>query len=98
MTYEQKAPEFLSVREAAELLRVAKRTITNWRRSGRLPFATLDGGRIRIRRAHALALLAPVALPAKSWQHTRHSDSDELPAALMRPVRKAEFADERQDS
>jgi excisionase family DNA binding protein len=94
MTYTQKAPEFLSTREAADLLRVTERSILNFRKRGRLPFAKLDSGAVRFRREHVLALMEDQPqLPAKSWQHTRISnDSSELPPGLLRPVRKSEFA------
>jgi hypothetical protein len=39
MTYTQKAPEFLSTREAADLLRVTERSILNFRKRGRLPYS-----------------------------------------------------------
>jgi excisionase family DNA binding protein len=93
MTYTQKAPEFLSTREAADLLRVTERSILNFRKRGRLPFAKLDSGAVRFRREHVLALMEDQPqLPAKSWIASRHRDSDELPPGLLRPVRKAEFS------
>jgi excisionase family DNA binding protein len=93
MTYEQKAPEFLSTREAADLLRVTERSILNFRQRGRLPFMKMESGAVRFRREHVLALMEPQpnTAPAKSWQATRYRDSDELPPGLLRPVRKSEF-------
>lgn len=97
MTYEQKAPEFLSTREAADLLRVTERSILNFRQRGRLPFMKMESGAVRFRREHVLALMEPqpTVTPAKSWQATRHDmseDAAELPPGLLRRHRKAEFA------
>jgi excisionase family DNA binding protein len=93
MTYTQKAPEFLSTREAAELIRVNERSILNYRKTGRLPFAKLDSGAVRFRREHVLALMKDQPAPAapKSWTATRPSDDDLAlpPMAMLRPVRKA---------
>jgi excisionase family DNA binding protein len=92
MSHTQKAPEFLSTREAADLLRVTERSILNFRQRGRLPFMKMDSGAVRFRREHVLALMEPATVQpaAKSWQATRWtSDSQELPAALLRPLRRA---------
>ena len=96
MSYTTKAPEFLSTREAADLLRVTERSILNFRKRGCLPFMKLDSGAVRFRRDHLLALMEdqPTAAPQKSWTHTRISnDSSELPPSILRaPSRKAEFS------
>jgi excisionase family DNA binding protein len=84
-------PSYLTQREAADLLRVSERQISRYRASGRLAFLKLDGG-IRFHREHVEAMLAPPAPPAKSFVHTRWTDdSQELPAHLLRPIRKSAF-------
>jgi excisionase family DNA binding protein len=92
MAYTAKAPDFLTTREAAELLRVTERTILNFRKAGKLPYQKL-GSQVRFRREHCLALMAPatVSTAGKSWTHTRISaDASELPHAYTRePSRKA---------
>jgi excisionase family DNA binding protein len=95
MTYTQKAPEFLSTREAADLLRVTERSILNFRKKGRLPFAKMESGAVRFRREHVLALMQdqPAPTAQKSWTPTRWTeDASELPASITRPIRKSEFA------
>lgn len=58
-------PEYLTVAEAAALLRVHPRTILNRIRDGRLPAKRLQGGKTSlIARADALALLQDVS-PAR---------------------------------
>jgi excisionase family DNA binding protein len=52
-------PKILTVREAAELLRVTERCIAQWKADGRLPAMKL-GGYIRFKREDVLALLQPV--------------------------------------
>jgi excisionase family DNA binding protein len=94
MSYTQKAAEFLSTREAADLLRVTERSILNFRQRGRLPFMKMDSGAVRFRREHVLALMEaqPTVAPAKSWQATRWTSdySKELPASITRaPIRRA---------
>jgi excisionase family DNA binding protein len=87
-------PSFLTIREAAELLRCSESTIQRMRASGRLAFQKLGGNGIRFRREHVEAMLSPATVElAKSWQATRWtSDAQELPPALLRPVRKSAFA------
>jgi excisionase family DNA binding protein len=83
-------PEFLTTDEAASLIRSTARTIQRYKREGKLPFMKM-GSRVRFRRSHVLALLAPGAAVAvgKSW--TR--DAQELPSQILRaPSRKAEAA------
>jgi excisionase family DNA binding protein len=92
MTYTQKAAEFLSTREAADLLRVTERSILNFRKSGRLAFMKMDSGAVRFRRENALALMEPQpAVAGKSWTATRQSDEDLglPPMSMLRPVRRA---------
>jgi excisionase family DNA binding protein len=94
MTYTQKAAEFLSTREAAELIRVTERSILNYRQRGRLPFMKMDSGAVRFRREHVLALMKdqPAVTAPKSWQHTRiTADAAELPEQFHRGVRASQF-------
>ena len=88
--------DFLNQREAADLLRVSERTIKRYRASGELPFLKVGNG-VRFRREHLERLMKPgmptAAVPPRSWIHTRHRDADELPANLLRPVRRSEFAE-----
>jgi excisionase family DNA binding protein len=93
-----KADEWLTGREAAELLKLTVRSIENHRAAGRLPFMKTATGSVRYRRQHVEALLkpgtpSPVA-PGKSWTATRwtSNDASELPPGLPRPVRKSAFA------
>jgi len=89
--------ELLTQREAASLLRVSERQISRYRATGALPFQKIDSKGVRIRREHVEAMLKPgtpsaTAAPPKSWQHTRITeDAAELPAALLRQHRKADF-------
>jgi excisionase family DNA binding protein len=93
MSYTTKAPDFLTTREAAELLRVTERTILNFRKAGKLPYQKL-GSNVRFRRENVIALMGPATVTApKSWTATRWTgDAFELPASITRPVRKSEFA------
>jgi excisionase family DNA binding protein len=80
-------PAFLTIREAADLLRVSESTIQRYRASGKLAFQKLGVNGVRFRRELVLALLEPGAAeePAKSW--TR--DAQELPRVFLRPIRRA---------
>jgi excisionase family DNA binding protein len=95
MTYTKAEPEFLTTDEAAALISVTPRTIQRLKYDGKLAFMKM-GSRIRFRRSNVLALLKPgfPTAPVKSWTPTRFSrDADELPAGLLRPVRKSAFAE-----
>jgi excisionase family DNA binding protein len=71
MSYTTKASDFLTTREAAELLRVTERTILNFRKAGKLAYQKL-GSNVRFGREHVLALMGPATVTApKSWQATR---------------------------
>jgi excisionase family DNA binding protein len=87
-------PSFLTIREAAELLRCSESSIQRMRSSGRLPFMKLGDNSVRFRREAVEAMLkdaTPVA--PKSWAHTRITpDASELPFGIRRPFRRAEFA------
>jgi excisionase family DNA binding protein len=95
----EKADEWLTGKEAAELLKLTVRSIENHRAAGRLPFMKTATGSVRYRRQHVEALLkpgtpSPVAA-GKSWTATRWTSDDakELPRFLTRePSRKAEAA------
>jgi excisionase family DNA binding protein len=92
MSFTTKAAEFLSTREAADLLRVTERSILNFRKRGRLPFAKMESGAVRFRREHVLALMEDQPAPPapKSWQATRQTDDDLglPPMAMLRPARR----------
>jgi excisionase family DNA binding protein len=95
-----KADEWLTGKEAAEVLKLTVRSIEKHRAAGRLPFWKSDTGSVRYRRQHVEALLKPgtpsaAAAPLKSWTATRWGSDDarELPDSVTRaPSRKAEFA------
>ena len=86
-------PDLISQREAADILGVSEKQIAKYRATGRLAFARLDNGGIRIHRAH-VERLAPRAASRKSTAPVRVSDdARELPASILRaPSRRAEFA------
>jgi predicted site-specific integrase-resolvase len=85
-------PDTVSQREAADILGVTEKQIAKYRATGRLAFARLDNGGIRIHRAH-VERLAPRAAPRKSKAPVRISaDARELPLQLRRPFRKADIA------
>ena len=85
-------PDLISQREAADILGVSEKQIAKYRATGRLAFARLDNGGIRIHRAH-VERLAPRAAPRKSTAPVRVSDdAKELPLQLRRPIRRADFA------
>jgi excisionase family DNA binding protein len=85
-------PAFLTAQEAADVLRVSMSTIARWRSTGRLPFQRVGVNGVRFRLEHVTALVTEgtpsPAAPQKSWQATRHRDSDELPSQLMKPIRR----------
>jgi excisionase family DNA binding protein len=85
--------EYLTQREAADLLRVSERQISRYRASGKLAFLKLGTGSIRFHRAHVESLLSPAPRPVagKSWQAVRITpDAQELPSSILRaPSRKA---------
>jgi excisionase family DNA binding protein len=94
-----KADEWLTGKEAAEVLKLTVRSIEKHRAAGRLPFWKSDTGSVRYRRPHVEALLKPgtptaTAAPAKSWTATRWtSDASELPPSILRaPSRKADLS------
>lgn len=80
---------YLTIKEAAEYLRVTERSIMRFRASGRLPALKLSGF-TRFKREDVAKLLepaAPIKGPAagKSWQHTRVTDdASELPPFVRR--------------
>jgi excisionase family DNA binding protein len=82
-------PDYLTPREAADLLRVSERTISRYRVRGELPFQKLGSNGVRFRREHVERLLSPGDArpqPAKSWQATRVTpDAKELPESILRP-------------
>jgi excisionase family DNA binding protein len=91
-----KADEWLTGKEAAEVLKLTVRSIEKHRAAGRLPFWKSDTGSMRYRRQHVEALLKPgtpsaAAAPQKSWAATRWtSDAQELPDSIKRaPSRRA---------
>jgi excisionase family DNA binding protein len=93
-----KADEWLTGKEAAEVLKLTVRSIEKHRAAGRLPFWKSDTGSVRYRRPHVEALLKPgtptaATVPQKSWTPPRWtSDSCELPESLTRaPSRRADF-------
>jgi excisionase family DNA binding protein len=96
----EKADEWLTGKEAAEVLKLTVRSIEKHRAAGRLPFWKSATGSVRYRRQHVEALLKPAtptaaAAPVKSWTATRwtSNDASELPSSLTRaPSRKAEAA------
>ena len=51
------APDILSKPEAAQLLRIRRRTLDEWMRRGRIPFVKLPSGAVRFRRDHLLDFL-----------------------------------------
>jgi excisionase family DNA binding protein len=57
-------PSILTVREAADLLRVSERSLVRWRAQGLLPTMSLNGRRVRFRRSDVLALLSPGVRPS----------------------------------
>ncbi len=90
-------PVFYTQKEAAEYLRCSEKTILSARGSEERCRSSSSAITLKSRKEHLDALLkepppSPVP-PQRSWMHTRHSDLDELPAALMRPVRKSAFAE-----
>jgi predicted site-specific integrase-resolvase len=87
-------PDTVSQREAADILGVSEKQIAKYRATGRLAFARLDNGGIRIHRAHVLALASLLAEPRPTKAPVRISnDARELPASILRaPSRRAEFA------
>jgi hypothetical protein len=94
-----KADEWLTGKEAGELLKLTVRSIEKHRAAGRLPFHKSDTGSVRYRRCHVEALLKPGApspvAAGKSWTATRwtSNDASELPASILRPPsRPAEAA------
>jgi excisionase family DNA binding protein len=93
-----KADEWLTGKEAAEVLKLTVRSIEKHRAAGSLPFWKSDTGSVRYRRHHVEALLKPgtptaATAPVKSWAHTRITpDASELPFGIRRPFRRAEFA------
>jgi excisionase family DNA binding protein len=85
-------PSFLTIKEAAELLRCSESSIQRMRASGKLAFQRLGSNGVRFRREHVEALLSPATIaPAqRSYVHTRISDdAAELPPAYLRPLRRA---------
>lgn len=88
-------PSFLTIREAAELLRCSESSIQRMRSSGKLAFQRLGSNGVRFRREHVEALLSPANVPPaqRSYTHTRITeDASELPPGLLRQHRKAAFA------
>jgi excisionase family DNA binding protein len=91
-------PSFLTIKEAAELLRCSESSISRMRSSGKLPFQKLGSNGVRFRKEHVEAMLsapAQPAAPAKSWTSTKWTSEDakELPASILRaPSRRAEAA------
>jgi excisionase family DNA binding protein len=59
-----KADEWLTGKEAAEVLKLTVRSIEKHRAAGRLPFWKSETGSVRYRRSHVEALLKPSALKA----------------------------------
>ena len=50
--------EILNEPEAAEFLKVKPRTVDDWMRKKRIPFAKLPSGAVRFRRSQLLAFIA----------------------------------------
>lgn len=84
---------YLTIKEAAEYLRVTERSIMRFRASGRLPALKLFGY-TRFKREDVEKLLHPGApikgpAPGKSWIATRVTDdAAELPPFVRRVVAK----------
>jgi hypothetical protein len=85
-------PDLISQREAADILGVSEKQIAKYRATGRLAFARLDSGGIRIHRAH-VERLAPRAAPRPAPPiRTVTRDASELPFQIRRePTRRADF-------
>lgn len=93
--YKAAADEWLTGREAAELLKLTVRSIENHRAAGRLPFHKSATGSVRYRRGDVEALLSPAA-PApvaagKSWVATKwvSEDAREIPTSMLPTSRRA---------
>jgi excisionase family DNA binding protein len=83
-------PDLISQREAADILGISERQVGRHRASGKLPFVKLGDGSVKLHRSH-VELLAPRAAPRKLTAPIRMSDASELPQALMKPFRRADF-------
>ncbi|MGH2562547.1 MAG: helix-turn-helix domain-containing protein [Thermomicrobiales bacterium] len=79
--------DLLTMREAAEFLRVSEVTISRWIKQGRLPSFHVGPRAVRIRRADVDAMLRPVsdAPPTRYYEFPADATTFEIP-----PLTKAE--------
>jgi predicted site-specific integrase-resolvase len=84
--------DLVSQSEAAELLGVNASVVAKFRANGRLAFVKLASGAIRIHRAHAVALAKILSAPRPTKATRITADAQELPASILRPIRKSQFA------
>ncbi len=70
-------PEFITVREASELLRVTDRTLYDLCRQGKVPGAAKVGGQWRLDRKKLLAWLAEGGEAAAEWVRPGNQQDDE---------------------
>lgn len=69
-------PELLTMKEVAELARVAPSTVSRWVSAGKIPVVVLPSGQVRFTRHEIEQMLTPVKMSAPS---PSRSPSDALP-------------------
>jgi excisionase family DNA binding protein len=84
--------EYLTVAEAAALLRVGPSTIWRWIKAGRLPAHRLGPRTVRIHRADVEAMEQPEAVPAPSLVPPRSMTLEEAKASIGRRASPEELA------
>jgi excisionase family DNA binding protein len=87
--------EYLTVAEAAALLRVAASTIRRWIRQGDIPAYRIGKRRVALRRADVNTLIAPVRPEAVPSHYEIHTDPGEIRKLTPEEVRRGLDALER---
>jgi excisionase family DNA binding protein len=87
--------EYLTVTEAASLLRVASSTIRRWIRQGDLPAYRIGKRRVALRREDLNALITPARSVSEIPHYKIYTDLSEVPKLTTEEIEQALEAMER---
>jgi excisionase family DNA binding protein len=87
--------DYLTVAEAAALLRVASSTIRRWIRQGDIPAYRIGKRRVALRRTDVDNMVAPVQSESKPAHYTIYTDLSQVPKLTPEDVQRSLEAMER---
>jgi excisionase family DNA binding protein len=81
--------DYLTVAEAAALLRVASSTVRRWIRQGDIPAYRIGKRRVALRRTDVDTMIAPVRPETAARQHTIYTDLSQVPKMTPEDIQQA---------